>query len=89
MPEHADRGIEELLVEVNEVIREIAAKHVVSAGEHWDFLCECSIRGCLEPVSLTLAEYAALRAEGESVLARDYRPARLAMGPAAAPARAA
>lgn len=77
MRAQSDQGIDDLLVEVNERIREIAAEHT-AAGDHWDFLCECGRRGCFEPVSLTLAEYAALRASGGLVLARRHRTAATA-----------
>jgi hypothetical protein len=72
MRAQSDRGIGDLLVEVNERIRELAAEHP-AAADHWDFLCECGRRGCFEPVSLTLAEYAALRVAGVSILAPRHR----------------
>jgi hypothetical protein len=40
--------------------------------ETWDFLCECGDDGCENWITLTLAEYEALRAKGEPILAAGH-----------------
>jgi hypothetical protein len=44
-----------LFVEVNDSIRELANEG--SAGETWDFICECPEVSCRASVSLTLVEF--------------------------------
>lgn len=49
--------------EVNEQIRDVAGRQGVD--EHvYEFVCECSDAGCVDTVSLTLAEYERVRAKG-------------------------
>jgi hypothetical protein len=56
---------EVLFREVNERIKDLSP----GAGtEAVDFLCECADRGCTRPVSLTVPEYEAVRAEAEQFL---------------------
>jgi hypothetical protein len=47
--------------EVNERIREIQAE--IGEDERTDFLCECGRDDCTEPLSLSLAEYEAVRSD--------------------------
>ncbi len=41
-------------------------------SETWDFLCECGDDGCERWITLTLAEYEALREEDEPILAAGH-----------------
>ena len=50
--------------EVNESIRVAAGSHS-SDGHVYAFLCECADTGCSERVSLSLAEYELVRADGK------------------------
>jgi hypothetical protein len=55
---------EGIMRQVNERIGEIAEG--LGGGDHrYDFLCECSRLDCVERISLTLAENAHVRAEGD------------------------
>ena len=56
---------EVLFREVNERIRELAP----AAGTA-DFLCECGDAGCVEPITLTLAQYESVRADGANFFVR-------------------
>jgi hypothetical protein len=47
--------------EVNERIQEMA---VSLGGDDYEFVCECSARGCIERVNLTRSQYEHIRAEG-------------------------
>ena len=40
--------------------------------ETWDFLCECGDDGCERWITLTLAEYEALRGNDEPILAEGH-----------------
>jgi hypothetical protein len=53
---------ETLFREVNERIRKVNLS--LATVEATDFLCECGDESCTEPISLTLAEYEAVRADG-------------------------
>jgi hypothetical protein len=53
---------ETLFREVNERIKQVNA--ALATVEATDFLCECGDESCTQPISLTLAEYEAVRAEG-------------------------
>ena len=57
---------ESLFRSLNENIHDLAAK--LAPGETYDFICECSARGCFEPVRLTLAEYESVRGDGAHFL---------------------
>ena len=48
---------------INERIRDAAAVHGGDAHVY-EFICECADPGCVERVSLTLAEYERVRGEG-------------------------
>jgi hypothetical protein len=64
--EHARRLAknEALFREVNEAIERIASEH--GDDPHlYEFLCECSDRGCTDPVRLTIREYEQVRAKGD------------------------
>jgi hypothetical protein len=50
-----------LMAEVNDRIFEINALH----SEDGEFLCECSDESCIETITLTLREYAALKGQPE------------------------
>jgi hypothetical protein len=53
---------ETLFREVNERIKQVNVG--LAAVEATDFLCECGDEACTQPISLTMAEYEAVRAEG-------------------------
>jgi hypothetical protein len=58
-------GNEALVREVNERVSEVA-EHFVEVErqtEKVDFICECGRGDCTEPITMTLAEYEAIRAE--------------------------
>jgi len=70
-----DRAEEQdVLLEVNAHVHEVARRFEGLAPEEdsWDFTCECGGAGCRVRVSLTLAEYEALRASGRPVLAPGH-----------------
>jgi hypothetical protein len=74
------RAKQSILLELNERVHE-AAKDFGSAEDErdlWDFTCECGARDCRVSVSLTLAEYEALREAGEPVLAAGHEVQRAA-----------
>ena len=52
---------ETLFREVNERIKQVNV--ALATAEATDFLCECGDESCTLPISLTLAEYDAVRAE--------------------------
>ncbi|MGH3044064.1 MAG: hypothetical protein ACRDM2_04995 [Gaiellaceae bacterium] len=52
---------EALFREVNERIKQVNAG--LATVEATDYLCECGDEGCTDPISLTMAEYEAVRAE--------------------------
>jgi hypothetical protein len=52
---------ETLFREVNERIKQVNAS--LATVQQTDFLCECGDESCTEPVSLSMAEYEAVRAE--------------------------
>jgi hypothetical protein len=64
----------DLLPEVNAHVHEAALRFegVESRYEPWEFRCECGAPDCRAIVSLTLAEYEALRQEGRPVLAPGH-----------------
>ena len=51
-----------LIREVNDRVFELLSEFDSEDGE---FLCECSDKGCVETINLTLREYAALQAQPE------------------------
>ena len=52
---------EVLFRSVNEAIEQLA---VDLGGEAYEFICECSTRGCVERVELSRGEYEHVRADG-------------------------
>lgn len=64
----------DLLLEVNAHVHEAARRFegVLPGQERWDFTCECGAPMCRFTVSLTLAEYEALRLGGRPVLAPGH-----------------
>jgi hypothetical protein len=62
----------ELLVEVNESIRELAARSGRADSLEWEFVCECGDDQCDERVSLSLEAYDALRRGGRPALAPPH-----------------
>ena len=57
---------EALFREVNERVAEVATHFidVETKGEAVEFICECGRRDCAEPITMTVAEYQAIRADG-------------------------
>ena len=58
-------GNEALFREVNERVAEVATHfvEVETRGEQINFACECGRATCAEPITMTLAEYEAIRAQ--------------------------
>jgi hypothetical protein len=57
-------GNEALFREVNERVSEVATHFIAdeAPAEKFDFVCECGRPDCAEPISMTLLEYEAIRA---------------------------
>jgi hypothetical protein len=56
---------EALFREVNERVAEVA-RHLIDVetkGEAIEFICECGRPDCTEPITMTVAEYQAIRAD--------------------------
>ena len=72
--EKQDPDEPDLLHEVNAHVHEVAKRFegVEPGPDLWEFTCECGAPGCRVAVSLTLAEYEALRAAGRPVLAPGH-----------------
>ena len=64
----------DVLLELNARVHEAARRFegIEPERNRWEFTCECGAADCREPVSLTLAEYEALRQEGGRVLAPGH-----------------
>jgi hypothetical protein len=60
---------ESLFRVVNENISDLASG--LGGNEPFEFICECSTSGCFERLSLTLAEYERVRADGTHFLLAD------------------
>jgi hypothetical protein len=54
---------ETLFREVNERIKQVNVA-LAATADLTDFLCECADESCTQPISLTLAEYESVRADG-------------------------
>lgn len=52
---------EALFRDINERVKEIDAKRGAALAEESEFLCECGHPDCIERISLTVAEYEAVR----------------------------
>lgn len=77
MTGHDDRqkpAKRDLLFEVNAHVHEAAKRFegIEPEAESWSFTCECGAPDCRVPVSLTVAEYEALRAAGRPLLAPGH-----------------
>ena len=73
--EKQDSSERDLLHEVNAHVHEAAKRFegVDDRPDPWQFTCECGAADCRVAVSLTLAEYEALRAAGRPVLAPGHK----------------
>jgi len=73
--EEIQLGKHEILLELNARVHEAARRFEGAEPERdlWDFTCECGAPDCRVPVSLTLAEYEALRAEESPILAAGHQ----------------
>ena len=60
---------ESLFRVLNENINDLASG--LGGKEPFEFICECSTSGCFERLSLTLAEYERVRADGTHFLVAD------------------
>ena len=65
---------QDVLLEVNAHVHEAALRFegLAPGEDRWDFTCECGSQRCRVTVSLTLADYEALRASGRPVLAPGH-----------------
>jgi hypothetical protein len=72
--EMQERANGDVLLELNVRVHEAARRFEGSepGRDRWDFTCECGAADCRAAVSLTLAEYEALRAAGRPVLASGH-----------------
>ncbi|HEX6762373.1 MAG TPA: hypothetical protein VF094_06205 [Gaiellaceae bacterium] len=67
----------ELLEEVNRVIRDLAAKlDPEDALPMWQFVCECGEKSCTERVGLSAGRYDALKNADVALLAPGHRSGR-------------
>jgi hypothetical protein len=73
----AQRAKHDVLLEVNAHVHEAARRFqgIEPGPDPWDFNCECGAPDCRVRVSLTLAEYEALRSAGRPVLAPGHEKA--------------
>ncbi len=64
----------DFLLEVNAHVHEAARRFegIEPEPDAWEFTCECGAADCRVAVSLTLAEYEALRTAGRPVLAPGH-----------------
>ena len=68
----------DLLGEVNQKIRDLAADVDPHDVSRWEFVCECGEQGCTERVGLALARYDELKNANGALLAPGHalrRPA--------------
>ena len=63
----------DLLGEVNQTIRALAAKMDPRDSSRWQFVCECGTAECTERVDLSLAQYDTLKAADDALLAPGHR----------------
>ena len=66
----------EPLGEVNDSIRDLAAKVDPDDSSNWEFVCECGEEGCTERVGLPLARYDELRNADVALLAPGHASRR-------------
>jgi hypothetical protein len=62
----------ELLGEVNQRIRDLAARVDPHDASNWEFVCECGEQGCTERVGLPLVRYDELRTADAVLLAPGH-----------------
>jgi hypothetical protein len=76
--EEQQHAKQDVLLELNGRVHEAARRFEDTESEQdlWDFTCECGAADCRAPVSLKLAEYEALRAAGEPILAAGHSTQR-------------
>jgi hypothetical protein len=67
-----------LLGEVNDRIRALAARVDPHDVSKWEFVCECGERGCTERVGLPLDRYDELKSADATLLAPGHALARSA-----------
>ena len=72
--ENQDAVEQDVLFEVNAHVHEAARRFegVEPGADRWDFTCECGASDCRMTVSLTLAEYEALRTTSGRILAPGH-----------------
>jgi hypothetical protein len=65
---------QDVLLEVNAHVHEAARmfEGIEPGPDHWDFTCECGAADCRVTVSLTTAEYEALRTAHGRILAPGH-----------------
>jgi hypothetical protein len=81
LDEEQQRAKQDVLLELNARVHDAARRFEGAEPELdlWDFTCECGAPDCRAPVSLTLAQYEALRAAEQPLLADGHdarRPAK-------------
>jgi hypothetical protein len=64
----------ELLGEVNQKIRDLAANVDPKDDSSWEFVCECGEAECTERVGLPLARYDELKLADDALLAPGHAP---------------
>jgi hypothetical protein len=66
---------QDVLLEVNAHVHEAARRFegVEPGTDRWDFTCECGAPDCRGSVSVTLAEYEALRTANRRILAPGHK----------------
>ncbi len=76
--EEQQRAKQDVLLELNARVHDAAKRFEGSepGRDPWDFTCECGASDCREPVSLTLAQYEALRSVEQPILAHGHGPER-------------
>jgi len=62
----------ELLGEVNQRIRDLAARVDPADASNWEFVCECGEQGCTERVGLPLSRYDELKSSDATLLAPGH-----------------
>jgi hypothetical protein len=74
------RAKQDVLLELNVHVHEAAKRFEGAEPERdlWDFTCECGAPDCHVTVSLTLAEYEAVRAADRPLLAAGHEACRAA-----------
>jgi hypothetical protein len=81
LDEEQQRAKQDVLLELNARVHDAARRFEAAESglDLWDFTCECGAPECRAPVSLTLAQYEALRTAEQPLLADGHdarRPAK-------------